>query len=149
MPKPLKLPPENFELECSTVWSFPRRWNWMTHNSKYRWNWSPEVVRNLILRYSQEWDYLLDPMIWGWTTAIEAKLLNRNLLCYDVNPNAIELTNKALDFEIDPESSSGWQENNNSVWQNAKIKVIQYFISYQSELKGLRFTMVFQSIEYD
>jgi len=44
MTKKLKLPPENFEQECSSVWSFPRRWNWLTHNSKYRWNWSPEVV---------------------------------------------------------------------------------------------------------
>ena len=99
MPKKLKPQPENFEQECSTVWSFPRRWNWETHNSKYRWNWSPEVVRNLIIRYSQEWDFLLDPMIWGWTTAIEAKLLNRNLLCYDINPKAIELTEWFLDFE--------------------------------------------------
>lgn len=100
MPK-LKLPPEDFEQECTSVWSFPRRWNWMTHNSKYRGNWSPEVVRNLILRYSKEWDYLLDPMIWGGTTAIEAKLLNRNLLCYDINPNAIELTKSLIDFEVE------------------------------------------------
>ena len=99
MSKKLKLPPENFEQECTTVWSFPRRWNWVTHNSKYRWNWSPEVVRNLILRYSKEGDLLLDPMIWGGTTAIEAKLLNRNLLCYDINPEAIKLTEKLLDFE--------------------------------------------------
>ncbi len=118
MAKALKLPPEDFELECSTVWSFPRRWNWITHNSKYRWNWSPEVVRNLILRYSNEWDFLLDPMIWGWTTAIEAKLLNRNLLCYDVNPNAIELTNKALDFEVE---------------NNAKIKVIHHNATIKNE----------------
>lgn len=102
MPKKIKnLHPETFDQECSTVWSFPRRWNWCTHNSKYRWNWSPEVVRNLILRYSKEWDYLLDPMIGGWTTAIEAKLLNRNLLCYDINPEAIDLTNSLLDFELD------------------------------------------------
>ena len=99
MSKKHKLPPEDFEEECSSVWSFPRRWNWMTHNSKYRGNWSPEVVRNLILRYSKEGDYLLDPMIWGWTTAIEAKLLNRNLLCYDINPEAIKLTESFLDFE--------------------------------------------------
>ncbi len=98
MPK-LKLPPTDFEQECTTVWSFPRRWNWMTHNSKWRWNWSPEVVRNLFLRYSKEGDYCLDPMIWGWTTAIEAKLLWRNLLCYDINPKAIELTESLLDFE--------------------------------------------------
>lgn len=99
MTKILKSPPENFELECSTVWSFPRRWNWTTHNSKYRWNWSPEVVRNLILRYSQEWNFLFDPMIWGWTTAIECKLLNRNLFAYDVNPNSIELTKQLLNFD--------------------------------------------------
>lgn len=98
MPK-LTPPPENFDQECTSVWSFPHRWNWATHNSKYRWNWSPEVVRNLMLRYSHEGDFLLDPMIGGWTTAIEAKLLNRNLLCYDINPKAIELTNTLLDFE--------------------------------------------------
>jgi len=101
MPKKHKLPPEDFEQECSTVWSFPRRWNWMTHNSKWRGNWSPEVVRNLILRYSKPWDFLLDPMIWGGTTAIEAKLLNRNLLCYDINPDAIKLTENYLDFEVE------------------------------------------------
>ena len=93
------LNPENFEQECSTVWSFARRGNWATHNSKYRGNWSPDVVRNLILRYSNEGDYLLDPMIGGGTTAVECKLLGRNLLALYINPNAIELTCKALDFE--------------------------------------------------
>lgn len=95
------LEPKSFEQECTTVWSFARRGNWATHNSKYRGNWAPEVVRNLIMRYSKEGDYLLDPMIGGGTTAIECKLLNRNLLALDVNPNAIELTNVALDFECD------------------------------------------------
>ncbi|MDD4505653.1 MAG: DNA methyltransferase, partial [Sulfurospirillaceae bacterium] len=93
------LNPENFEQECTTVWSFQRRGNWATHNSKYRGNWSPDVVRNLILRYSDEGNYLLDPMIGGGTTAVECKLLNRNLLALDINPNAIELTCKALEFE--------------------------------------------------
>ncbi|WP_428024162.1 TRM11 family SAM-dependent methyltransferase [Arcobacter sp.] len=96
-----KLQPEDFEQECTTVWSFKRRGNWATHNSKYRGNWAPEVVRNLILRYSNENDFLLDPMIGGGTTAIECKLLNRNLLALDINPNAIELTNTALNFECE------------------------------------------------
>lgn len=95
------MPPENFLIETSTIWSFARRGNWATHNSKYRGNWAPEVVRNLILRYSAENDYLLDPMIGGGTTAIECKLLNRNLLALDINPNALELTQTALDFECE------------------------------------------------
>jgi len=93
------LNPNNFEQECTTVWSFARRGKWATHNSKYRGNWAPEVVRNLILRYSKEGDYLLDPMIGGGTTAIECKLLNRNLLALDINPKAIELTKNALEFK--------------------------------------------------
>ena len=38
-------------------------------------------------------------MIGGGTTAIECKLLNRNLLALDINPEAIELTKKVLEFE--------------------------------------------------
>ncbi len=99
MSKIKKLNPEEFEQECTTVWSFRRRGNWATHKSKYRGNWAPEVVRNLLIRYSKEDDYVLDPMIGGGTTAIECKLLNRNLLALDINPNAIEITQDTLEFE--------------------------------------------------
>ncbi len=101
MAKTKLLNPEDFEQECTTVWSFKRRGNWATHKSKYRGNWAPEVVRNLLLRYSNENDYVLDPMIGGGTTAIECKLLNRNLLALDINPNAIELTKEALNFDCE------------------------------------------------
>jgi DNA modification methylase len=93
----------------------------MTHNSKYRWNWSPEVVRNLILRYSKEGDFLLDPMIWWWTTAIEAKLLNRNLLCYDINPEAIKLTENFLNFEIENKAIIK-VKNHDATEKNEKLK---------------------------
>ncbi|EKE07404.1 MAG: hypothetical protein ACD_18C00096G0009 [uncultured bacterium] len=96
----MKLHPDNFDLECSTVWSFPRRGKWATHKSDWRGNWAPEVVRNLILRYSGEKDHLLDCMIGGGTTAIEAKILNRHITCIDVNEEALERTRKSLNFEV-------------------------------------------------
>jgi len=96
----IDLGPDKFEMECTSVWSFPWRGNWATHKSDWRGNWAPEVVRNLILRYSKEGDHLLDCMIGGGTTAIEAKILNRHITCVDVNKEALERTKKALQFEV-------------------------------------------------
>jgi len=92
----------NFRLETTTVWSFPERGNWATHNSKYRGNFAPQIARNIIEMYTNKGDSILDPMVGAGTTLIEAKLLARNALGMDINPEAIELTKSALRFKHHP-----------------------------------------------
>jgi len=130
MPKIKKLNPENFEQECTTVWSFTHRGSWATHKSNYRGNWAPEVVRNLILRYSKEGDYLVDPMIGGGTTAIECKLLNRNLLALDINPKAIDLTNEALAFECNYEPKIRVELNDSRKLEMLKDDSIDFILNH-------------------
>ena len=96
----VKIGPENFEQEMTSVWSFKERGDWATHNPNYRGNWSPYIPRNLILRYSKEKDLILDQFAGGGTTLVEAKLLNRNCIGVDINPEAIKLCKKAIDFEM-------------------------------------------------
>ncbi|MDR1600094.1 MAG: methyltransferase domain-containing protein [Oscillospiraceae bacterium] len=86
----IKFEPDNFQLENNTVWSFPERGNWATHDAKYRGNWSPYIPRNLLLRYSQEGDLVLDQFAGGGTTLVEAKLLNRNIIGVDISPTALD-----------------------------------------------------------
>ncbi|MEG0024907.1 MAG: DNA methyltransferase [Akkermansia sp.] len=97
-----KWEPDNFELEMNTVWSFPMRGDWATHDAKWRGNWSPYIPRNLMLRYSQEGDLLLDQFAGGGTTLVEAKLLNRNIIGVDVNDIALKRCKEKVDFEYEP-----------------------------------------------
>ncbi|GHU42126.1 hypothetical protein AGMMS50289_06350 [Betaproteobacteria bacterium] len=94
-----KWEPDHFELELNTVWSFPERGNWATHDAKYRGNWSPYIPRNLILRYSHERDLILDQFAGGGTTLVEAKLLTRNIIGVDVNDSALIRCHEKCDFE--------------------------------------------------
>lgn len=90
--------PKNFSLETTSIWSFPDRGSWATHTNKYRGNWSPYIPRNIILRYTDEGDCILDQFVGSGTTLIEAKLLNRNAFGVDINPNAIKLCKSAINF---------------------------------------------------
>lgn len=90
MPKIAKWEPEDFALEMTSVWSFPKRGDWATHDAKWRGNWSPYIPRNIILRYSKEGDLVLDQFAGGGTTLVEAKLLNRNIIGVDVNEESLE-----------------------------------------------------------
>lgn len=97
--KIIKWEPEDFELEMTTHWSFPKRGNWATHDAKRRGNWSPYIPRNILLRYSKENDLVLDQFAGGGTTLVEAKLLNRNIIGVDVNDIALERCREKTNFE--------------------------------------------------
>ena len=102
----IPLQPENFELETNTVWAFPNRGKWATHDAKYRGNWSPYIPRNIILRYSAEGDTVLDQFVGGGTTAVECKLTHRNFIGVDINPNAVYLSKSKCNFEFDTQCTT-------------------------------------------
>ncbi|MFN3477856.1 MAG: TRM11 family SAM-dependent methyltransferase [bacterium] len=93
------LQPNGFEIEQTTVWSFPERGTWATHQGNYRGNWAPQIPRNLILRYTKPGEWVLDPMVGSGTTLVECKLLGRNGIGVDINYEALMLTFDRLNFE--------------------------------------------------
>lgn len=102
--KKIEWEPKDFELQMNTVWDFPERGSWATHDAKYRGNWSPYIPRNLLLRYSQEGDWVLDQFAGGGTTLVEARLLRRNIIGVDVNPAALRRCQEKCNFPWDTDA---------------------------------------------
>ena len=100
----ISLQPNNFKPELTTVWSFKDRGSWATHSGKYRGNWSPYVPRNLILRYSNPGDWVLDQFMGSGTTLVEAKLLGRNAVGVDINPQSVSISETNLKFQCETNS---------------------------------------------
>lgn len=94
--------PKDFKEEQNSVWSFRQRGKWATHSGEYRGNWSPYIPRNVILKYSKPGELVLDYFCGAGTTAVEAKLLGRRCIAFDINDKAIELAKKNVDFHIEP-----------------------------------------------
>lgn len=98
-------PPKDYVSETETVWSFPDRGDWATHVGNYRGNWAPYIPRNLIQRFTDVGDLVLDQMCGSGTTLVECKLLGRNAVGVDINRDAIMVTLDRLNFHfksVDP-----------------------------------------------
>jgi DNA modification methylase len=95
-------PPASYRPETTTIWSFPDRGDWATHSGNYRGNWSPYIPRNLILRYSQPGETVLDQMVGSGTTLVECKLLGRQGIGVDVNDEALMIAWNRTDFPFNP-----------------------------------------------
>lgn len=139
------LEPDDFKLETTTVWSFVDRGGWATHSGKYRGNWSPYVPRNLILRYSQPNDWILDQFLGSGTTLVEAKLLGRNAVGVDINPHAIKVAKNSLNFNFDSKSKIFIKEGNATNLEFLKDSKIDFIcmhppyaniINYSKKIKG-------------
>ncbi len=94
--------PRDFVLETTNVWSFPERGAWATHQGDFRGNWPPQMVRNIVLRYSKPGETVLDQMCGSGTTLIECKLLGRNAIGVDINLDYVMLTRDRLNFVYTP-----------------------------------------------
>ena len=64
------------------------------------------------MRYTNENDWVLDQFLGSGTTLIEAKLLRRNAIGVDVNPEAINLSNNNLNFTIQTNSKIFTRQGN-------------------------------------
>ena len=128
------------KLMHTTVWSFPERGGWATHNPSYRGNFAPQVARNIIEMYSKKGDTVLDPMVGGGTTMIECRLLARDGIGIDINPKAIELTKQALKFNHHPASKQIIKEGDARDLAFIKDETIDLVLTHPPYMNIIRYS---------
>jgi DNA modification methylase len=76
------------EFKTTTLWDFPtQNYGDIPHgNNKFNGVTPAFVIWNLLQRYTNEGDLVVDPMCGSGTTIDVAKELNRNVIGYDINP---------------------------------------------------------------
>lgn len=55
-----------------------------------------KVIKYLVGLLSNEWDLVLDPFIWSWTTAVACKELNRNYIWFELDEWYVKIANERL-----------------------------------------------------
>ena len=118
-------PPKEYKLEEFTVWSFPNRGAWATHTGNYRGNWSPYIPRNLMSKYTMPGDTVLDQMCGSGTTLVECKLLGRNCVGVDVNPEALMVARDRLNFDYNPLDKDIRSETRTYVGDARNLNLVQ------------------------
>lgn len=86
-------------MSYKSVWDFGRAGvtNYSVHSiGEYPSKIRPIVFHEIVKRFSKIGDIILDPFCGCGTMAVEAKILGRHTLNYDINPIAIDLTEKKL-----------------------------------------------------
>lgn len=81
----------SFNEEYTTIWKFKERGDWATHKGDYPGNFSPYVVKNLLLKYTKENDIVLDQFVGSGTSVIESLLLKRKAIGIDINNRALTM----------------------------------------------------------
>lgn len=76
------------QMQSTTLWDFPRQSYGATKkgNNKYAGVTPAELIWNMVWRYTEPGDLVVDPMCGSGTTLDVCKEEGRNAICYDVSP---------------------------------------------------------------
>ncbi len=89
------------------------------HANVYHGNFVPQIPNQLIRRYTQEGDTVLDMFMGSGTTLFECEKLSRNFIGFDINSQIIEY----VEQKMSDSRSIGFKINNCDVTNEAAFKV--------------------------
>lgn len=82
-----------------SLWIIPSRDKTGVHNRNYHGAFVPQIVHQVLRRYTKPGDFVLDPFAGSGTTLIEAQRLDRNSVGIDLLKDVVEEANRLVSLE--------------------------------------------------
>jgi len=90
------------EILTDSLWIFKERDNSGAHLGWYWGNFVPQIPRQLMLRYTKKGEWVLDAFVGSGTTLIECRMLGRNGIGIELNPDVVKKSKKFINKEPNP-----------------------------------------------
>lgn len=91
---------KEIDINIDSLWLIGPRAKGGKRENNYHGNFVPQIPDNLVRRYTEEGDIVLEPFMGSGTTLYECERLKRNYIGFDINAEIIEyVKNKMLDCQ--------------------------------------------------
>ena len=123
------------DIITDSLWILNKRDNSGVHHAGYWGNFIPQIPNQLLRRYTQKGDWILDPFLGSGTTLIEAPRLGRNAVGVELSKKVLEQTKKNIAKESNQHKTKleflygdSASVDLNKVTSSLKIKSFQFII---------------------
>lgn len=88
---------KEIDINTDSLWIIKERDKSGKHKNIYHGNFIPQIPNELIQRYTNENDTILEPFMGSGTTLFECEKLNRKYIGFDINMEMIDYVNSSMD----------------------------------------------------
>lgn len=140
---------KELDINVDSLWLINEREKSGKHSNIYHGNFIPQIPNQLIRRFTQKNEIVLDPFLGSGTTLYECEKLNRKFIGFDINEEIIEfvkakmLDSNTINFEIqecDVTNKEKFEENINKSLNSLNSKQVQFVIMHPPYLDIVKFT---------
>lgn len=137
------------DLNVDSLWIIEERDKSGKHANVYHGNFIPQIPNQLIRRYTQEWDTVLELFSGGGTTLFECEKLKRNYIGFDINKQIIKYVkdrmgeSQTIQFSLcdcDVTDKESFTSQTDDICKERKIEKVDFLIAHPPYLDIIKFT---------